>query len=139
MNEYFIELREFLDMKDRTIKSNLLLIIVCVLLVTTIIFSLCYKKEKYYENYIVINDNNTYIIADRNKLDILKNNNKLIVDNEEYSYKIKEISKEQEMLKVRISVDFDRCYVDNISFKYRVHDNDERLIKYVLNIIKGGN
>lgn len=138
MKEDFINLKDYLEMKDKDIKSNLYLIIVCVLLVLILIFSIIYKKEKYYENYIIINNNNSYLLVDRNNLNIIKNNKKLYVDNEEHLYKIQSIENKEDLYKIEVLIDFDCCYVDNINLKYRVHDKDERLIEYVINIIKGG-
>lgn len=98
--------------------SNLitkLFIFISLLIVIAILTIFQIKYSKYYQTVgQVIEENNTYQLSlylDPYKLKILKNNNKIIIDKEEYFYDIK--------------------YIDN---KYLISDNLDNYINVILDV-----
>lgn len=102
-----------LNKKTNLITKSFLLISLIIVITILIIFQI--KYIKYYQTIgQVIEENNVYqlnLYLDPYKLKILKNNNKLIIDNEEYFYSIK--------------------YIDN---KYLISDNLDNYINVILNV-----
>ena len=123
------------------------IIIVLILVIT--FFALPYKYKTFINlNLTVKSVDNEYVLTTyiKNKyLKYLINNNKLIFNNKEYSYKdiiISEenyVNKDNDIVKlVYLKTDLESIYlIDNYMLSVKIEKEDKMIISYILDYIKG--
>ena len=117
-----------LNKNSNLITKLFLFISIIIIIVMFVVFQI--KYSKYYQTVgQVIEENNIYQLSlylDPYKLKILKNNNKIIIDNEEYFYSKKYIDN-----KYLISNNLDN-YI-NVILDVNLNKKD-RIVNYILNV-----
>ena len=120
-------------------RSILYLVIIIISLMIVFLYLVFNKKNIYYENELMVLDHNyvvTYIL--KSDLSYLNNHNKLLIDNKEYSYKIKDlelISGIETYYKVQMELKND--FLKNSFNNYKVIVRKENLLKYIIRLMKG--
>lgn len=120
-------------------RSILYLIIIIISLVIVFLYLVFNKKNIYYENELMVLDHNyveTYIL--KSDLSYLNSHKKLLIDNKEYSYKIKDlelISGIETYYKVQMELKND--FLKNSFNNYKVIVRKEKLLKYIIRLMKG--
>lgn len=97
-----------------------------LLILILINYSLIIKKDIYYENYLIKENNNIYLNIENKYKTYLKNT--IIIKNKNYS--INKISNNNNYVKININYDF-----ENVS-EYRIKIGEESLLTYVFHKIK---
>ena len=122
---------------DREIMNNTFKYNVCFFIILLLIFfSLFFIKiNNYYENNIsFINDKNAVIIIDKNYLERIKNNNKILLNDVCFDFNIDKIE------------EIEKGYLININFEselnlntsmYKIYLDSESLFKFIVETIKG--
>lgn len=123
------------------------IVIILILIIT--FFALPYKYKTFINlNLTVKSVDNEYVLTTyiKNKyLKYLINNNKLIFNNKEYSYKdiiISEenyVNKDNDIVKlVYLKTDLESIYlIDNYMFTAKIEKENKMIINYILDYIKG--
>ena len=120
-------------------RSIMYLVIIIISMVIVILYLFFSKKNIYYENELMVLDHNyavTYIL--KSDLSYLNSHSRLIVDNKEYDYKIKDlelISGIETYYKVQIELKND--FLKNSFNNYKVIIRKENLLKYIIRLMKG--
>lgn len=129
----------------KRIKLSLIWLLFIIFIITiSIIFCNNYKIYSYYQNRVVLKDSNyyTYILID----DMTKvlENNELFIDNNKYKYEVKSIDEKvieegiyyyQEVV-IDIKTE-DLVKIENNSFKVNIVTNEQTILEYILELIRG--
>ncbi len=115
-------------------KTNKKYLIIFVFLMIVLIMFLLIKKNKYYVNSFTIIDKKIALLVENDRIDDVKENNKIIINNIMCNYSIKKIESVDNSFIVYIKID---VIIDNLSSgKYMINLGKERLFEYVIRIIK---
>jgi len=115
-------------------KTNKKHFIIFVFLMIVLIMLLLVEKNKYYVNSFTIIDKKIALLVENDRIDDVKENNKIIINNIMCNYSIKKIESVDNSFIVYIKID---VIIDNLSSgKYMINLGKERLFEYVIRIIK---
>jgi len=147
MNISFMNIKSYLDNKEENIfiKSFYYSVIIGVLLILIIVFSSYKKKDLYYENVLYIKDNNIILTIPINELELIVNNKKLIIYENEYFYKILDIelvNKGEMYYQIKINLkgnnlDYNKFNYTDALFEYKILLKEESILRYIVRIIIG--
>lgn len=127
---------------------NFFLLISFIILIALIMISQ-FKYQKYYETTAqVIKDNNQYqltLFINPYKINVLKNNNKIIIDDYETFYKIEYISNEYFInnnnyyLQIKLKVNLkDKDKIVNNILQVKFLESNKKIIYYLKDYLKKG-
>lgn len=101
-----------------------------------IISSVLLKKDCYYQSIIkFVDSKKSLILVDKNYLESVKNSKSLILNDVNFDYSIDKIEESEENYLVTIS------FKENLKINhenYRIYLGKERIIRYILRIMRGG-
>lgn len=142
LNINFMNIKEYLDNKEENIfiKSFYYSIIIGVLLILVVVFSSYKKKDLYYENILYVKDNNIILTIPIEELELIVNNNKMIIYDKTYLYKIEDIdtvNNDNLCYQVRIKFNYNDFNYSNVFFEYKILLKEESILRYIVRIIKG--
>lgn len=109
-----------------------ILMLIIVILIILIFFA---KKNIYYENYIITENENIIMIVEKSKINMINDNGDIIIDDIKNNYNI-----------IKIKTDDDNCFVyidlkkkiENINHqKYQVLLGKETIIEYIIKVLLG--
>jgi len=115
-------------------KTTFYISIIIILIILLIIGLLLIKKEKSYQDGLIHDEeNNYYLIVKKNYLNELKRQNKLLIENIEYDFKIEEIEKRDDIYIVKIIFPIK---LKNIADSYKIILGRENIIEYIIRVVK---
>lgn len=117
-----IDIEDYKYIYNKNIKSvtQIWLIVLFFIIIGIVFINKNFKYEKYYSNIGEYQDKNLNLYVLITDLDKITKNNKIMIDDEEFAYKIKEISKENIFLnnnyykEVKISFDNDKIQENEV-------------------------
>lgn len=105
-------------------------------LIVFLALGLLITKKYYYQNVITFeNEEKAYIFVEKNYLEMVKKQNKLIIDDITYDYNIERIEDKNKMYLVEIKFTIPVKIENNV---YKIMLEHESIIKYILRTIRGG-
>ena len=105
-------------------------------LIVFLALGLLITKKYYYQNVITFeNEEKAYILVEKNYLEMVKKQNKLIIDDITYDYNIEKIEEKNKMYLVEIKFTIPVKVENNV---YKIMLEHESIIKYILRTIRGG-
>lgn len=105
-------------------------------LIVFLALGLLITKKYYYQNVITFeNEEKAYILVEKNYLEMVKKQNKLIIDDITYDYNIERIEDKNKMYLVEIKFTIPVKIENNV---YKIMLEHESIIKYILRTIRGG-
>lgn len=125
-------------------------IYISLIVFVSLILILNIKYKKYFQTKaIVINDNVNYnlnIYLSPNKINIIKSNNSIIIEDKEYNYKIKSISKDyilsndfNNYIEIILEVNLnEKDKINNNILEVKLIENDQKLFYYLKDYLKEG-
>ena len=125
-------------------------IYISLIVFVSLILILNIKYKKYFQTKaIVINDNVNYnlnIYLSPNKINIIKSNNSIIIEDKEYNYKIKSISKDyilsndfNNYIEIILEVNLNKKdKINNNILEVKLIENDQKLFYYLKDYLKEG-
>ena len=125
-------------------------IYISLIVFVSLILILNIKYKKYFQTKaIVINDNVNYnlnIYLSPNKINIIKSNNSIIIEDKEYNYKIKSISKDyilsndfNNYIEIILEVNLkEEDKINNNILEVKLIENDQKLFYYLKDYLKEG-
>ena len=120
------------EMEINSINKKYLKIFIVMILL--IIGLLVIKKDCYYENDLLFNDNSIILIVDKDILNKIKTKKTLFVNKIESNYSINKIIDDGNICYIDIKLDIN---IENISnTKYKVLLGKETIFEYIVRIIK---
>lgn len=114
-------------------KVNKRYILIFSLLIILILLLMIIKKDNYYENTFTVIDNSIVLLVDKNYVNKIKDNKKIIIDNIDCEYSINSVEPLNDMYMVNIKIDI-KINVNNGS--YKLYLGKERIFDYIVRIIK---
>lgn len=114
-------------------KVNKRYILIFSLLIILILLLMIIKKDNYYENTFTVIDNSIVLLVDKNYVNKIKDNKKIIIDNIDCEYSINSVESLNDMYMVNIKIDI-KINVNNGS--YKLYLGKERIFDYIVRIIK---
>ncbi len=132
------------DLKEKKLywKTFIYSLISGILLIIIILLLNYLKKDIYYQNDLVFDNNVAITYVLKEDLKHLVNNHKMIMNNKEYLYKIDEVELINDINSgylAKIKIYDANCFEDDINFKYKVLVKKETLFNYLFRIIGGKN
>ena len=105
-------------------------------LIVFLALGLLITKKYYYQNVITFeNEEKAYILVEKNYLEMVKKQNKLIIDDITYDDNIERIEDKNKMYLVEIKFTIPVKIENNV---YKIMLEHESIIKYILRTIRGG-
>ena len=111
-------------------KKYMVTMIIIVLFVIALLYF--FKKDCYYENKITNVGDNVVLIVEKEMINDIKNNKKIIIDGILNDYSINRIESLQDICFVYIKIDYKNIN-DNT---YRIYLGKERVLDYIVRILK---
>ena len=116
------------------ISLNKKYIIVILLMIFIMILLILIKKDIYYQNSFNVIENNVVLLVEKNYVNIVKENKKIIINDIKYDYKINTIEQVNNNFLINIKLDTELI---NINYgSYKIFLGKERLFDYIIKIIK---
>ena len=144
MNVDFVDIKSYIENKEQNIfiKAFIYSLIIGVLLIFVVVFSSYKKKNLYYKNVLYIENEQITLTIPMNELELIMNNNKMIIYNKIYLYKIEDIvlvNDESCYYKVKISFNSNsnNFLYSNAVFEYKILLKEESILRYIVRVIKG--
>lgn len=141
MNIDFVRINDYLENKDENVlvRGFVYSSIVGVLLILVIVLSSLKKRDVYYENILYYENNNIVLYVNYNELDNILNYCKLKVNNDEYSYYIKDINViDLNNLKYQVFIGINRHNLrENVIYKYQILIKEESVLNYLIKVVRG--
>lgn len=120
------------DIKIRD--NNKWCMIVSLILIMILGSLLLLKKDNYYVNTYSVIDNNIILVVEKEKINDVQNNRKIIIDSIENGYSINNITPTGNSCLVNISL---KTALINISGgTYKIYLGKERLFDYIIRIMR---
>lgn len=121
-------------------------ILISLMIIITLITITQFKYIKYYEiKGMVVKNNEEYklqLYIDPNKLNVVKNNKKIIIEEKEYEYKINSIDNEHTInnyLKVTIDIKLlEKDKINNNILQTKIQESNKKLFYYIKNYLLKG-
>lgn len=142
MNINFLNIKSYLENKEENIfiKAFYYSVFIGVLLILVVVFSSYKKKDLYYENVLYVENNDIILTIPINELELIINNNKIIIYEKQYLYKIDDIvivNDNSLYYKIKIKLNYDSFNYSNVILDYKILLRKESILSYIVRIIKG--
>lgn len=115
------------------IKVNKKFFKILIIMLLLIIFSLLIKKTNYYSNTFTISDKKALLLVEKDYINEINNNKKIIIDNIENEYSIEKITPSDDIYIVKVKL---KTKIDIKSGVYKIYLGKESLFDYIFRIIK---
>lgn len=109
-------------------KYMIMLVVVCVFISILLII----EKKKYYTNTITNVGEKTVLVVEKNMIDSIKSNKKIIINDLENNYSINRIEVLQDLCFVYVDLEYNDFY----SNTYKIYLGKERVLDYIIRILK---
>ena len=109
-------------------KYMIMLVVVCVFISILLII----EKKKYYTNTITNVGEKTVLVVEKNMIDSIKSNKKIIINDVEINYSINRIEVLQDLCFVYVDLEYNDFY----SNTYKIYLGKERVLDYIIRILK---
>ncbi len=128
INLFDIDKREISNVNK---KSVILFLMFVLIIIALVLFT---KKNNYYTNEFTMVDNNIVLLVEKEYINTIKNNKKIIINDINFSYSINTISPVNDIYMVDIKLN---NAIKNINTgKYKIFLGKESLFDYIVRIIK---
>ena len=115
-------------------KTNKKYLIKLIFLIVIIIALLIIKKDNFYSDSFTIVENDITLLVDKNYVNIVKNNSKIMIDNIENEYSINKITSSDNVYMISINLN---TKINNIvNGEYKIYLGKESLFDFIVRIIK---
>ena len=125
------------DIEDKLLinKTHQYIKLFCIIFAFALVSLVLLEKEHYYENIIeFINDDTAVIIVDKKSINIIKEREKILLGDLLSSYSINKIEESDKNYIVSINI---KEKVNIYTNKYRISFEKEKIIEYIIKILKG--
>ena len=113
-------------------KKSVITLLIVIMLITLII--LCTKKDNYYINEFSLVNNEMILLVEKNYVNQIKKNKKIIINDIENNYSINKITPVDDNYMVTIKVS--DVINNSKTGKYKILIGKENLFEFILRIIK---
>ena len=142
MNVEFINLKAYLEEKEKNIfiKSFWYSITIGVLLILVVLFISYEKKDLYYENILIIENNAVFLNVNYNDWELIKNNKEIIIGDKRYNYHIKNINFVNNgnlYYQIEILINDRFVNIEQGLLEYKIFLREESILKYLVRVVKG--
>ena len=105
-----------------------------IIILIIILLLFCIKKDNYYTNNYSVIDGNLIILVEKEYVDRIKKQNRIVINDIETKYSINSITPEKNIDLLNISLDMT---INNMNEGvYKIQLGKERLFDYIVRIIK---
>ena len=125
------------DIEDKLLinKTHQYIKLFCIIFAFALVSLVLLEKEHYYENIIeFINDDTAVIIVDKKSINMIKEREKILLGDLLSSYSINKIEESDKNYIVSINI---KEKVNIYTNKYRIFLGKEKIIEYIIRILKG--
>lgn len=140
MNIDYINIKTYLENKNENIslKAFWYSTIVGVLLILVIVFSCYQKKNLYYENILLIDNDKIILKINYQEIDKILANNKIIINGIEYNYRINNIQFNQDDYNYKVNIILNvKLLINNGILDYKIPFDEESILNYIVRVMKG--
>ena len=110
-------------------------LIIAAIFVAFIILVFTVKKDNYYENYIIKENDNIIIIIDKSKINLIQNKGIIIIDGIKNNYSISKVHNDSNGCIIYLNLD---NIIENINHqKCQILLGKETIIEYIIRVILG--
>ncbi len=113
-------------MEDK--RKNMVILIV-IFLIITILF--IHEKDRYYTNTITNVGDQKVLIVEKDMIDSIKNNNKIIIDDLESDYSINRVEVLQDVCFVYVNLEYNEIHNNT----YKIYLGKEKVLDYIIRIL----
>lgn len=139
-------IKSYIILNKKTNNIINMFISISIMIIITLIVIIQFKYIKHYEiKGIVIKNNEEYklqLYIDPDKLNVVKNNKKIIIEEKEYEYKISSIDNEYTInnyLKVTIDIKLlEKDKINNNILQTKIQESNKKLFYYIKNYLLKG-
>lgn len=139
-------IKSYIILNKKTSNIINMFILISLMIVITLIVITQFKYIKYYEiKGMVVKNNDDYklqLYIAPDKLNVIKNNKKIIIEEKEYEYKINSIDNEYTInnyLKVIIDIKLlEKDKINNNILQIKIQESNKKLFYYIKNYLLKG-
>lgn len=142
MNVEFNDIKDYLENKEDCIylEAYWYSIIIGVLLILVVFISSCYKKNLYYKNILMIQNDMIILNIDYEDLGLIIDNNQIIIDDYSYDYQVLDVNilnASNLSCEIRIFINEYINFDNKVFYQYKILLKEESILEYLVRVVKG--